>query len=222
MINVWLVRHGESEANAGLPTIHPGETPLTEKGHWQAQQVALAFKHPPDLIVTSPYTRTQQTAQPTRERYPRVLQAEWRVQEFTYLAASRYQNTTIQQRRPLSDAYWQQSDPFYVDGAGAESFADLLHRAELVQTQIRQADADWIAIFSHGRFIRAVLWLVLTRSTEVTPRRMQQFQAFIASFSVPNGSILKLQMDSSEIWFSGIYTTHLSEYSDVRAVRTNT
>lgn len=213
MINVWLIRHGESEANAGLPTINPATTPLTETGYWQARQIALAFSQPPQLIITSPYKRTQQTAQPTCDRFPHSSQMQWQVQEFTYLAPNRYHNTTIEQRRPLSDAYWQQSDPLYVDGVGAESFADLMHRVQAAHQQIRQlaGEAEFIVIFSHGRFIRALLWSVLTHSWGVSAKRMRQFHGFIGAFSVPNGSILKLQVHPSEIWFSGIHTAHLSE-----------
>jgi broad specificity phosphatase PhoE len=211
MLTVWLVRHGESEANAGLPTLSPTVTPLTEKGKWQAQRVAFAFSQAPDLIVTSPYWRTQQTAAPTRERFPDVPHQEWQVQEFTYLAPKRYQNTTIEERRPLSDAYWLQNDPTYVDGEGAESFADLLDRVEKACQQIRQLEAQFTVMFSHGRFIRALLWAILTQSAEASPRRMRQFQSFIGSFSVPNGSILRLQVQANDIWFSGIQTAHLLE-----------
>lgn len=213
MLNVWLVRHGESEANAGLPTINPATTPLTEKGHWQARQVELVFSQSPDLIVTSPYKRTQQTAEPTQNRFPEVPQLEWQVQEFTYLAPDRYKNTTIEQRRPLSDAYWLQGDPLHVDGVGAESFADLMHRVNTTHRQIQQLaqELKFVVIFSHGRFMRAMLWSVLTGSVDVNPKRMRQFFSFIGSFSVPNGSILKLQVNASEVWFSGIHTAHLSD-----------
>ncbi|MBF2049383.1 MAG: histidine phosphatase family protein [Leptolyngbya sp. IPPAS B-1204] len=219
MINVWFIRHGESEANAGLPTTNPATTPLTERGHHQAQQVALAFAQAPSLIVTSPYRRTQQTAQPTRERFPDAAHLEWQVQEFTYLAPKRYQNTTVDERRPISDAYWQQGNPLYVDGEGAESFADLMQRVQDVQAKLRQlatAGPKFVVVFSHGRFMRAVLWAILTHSTEVSAKRMRQFYGFIGSFSVPNGSILKLHLHDSEIWFSGIHTSHLSEYSEGR------
>lgn len=213
MVNVWLIRHGESEANAGLPTINPATTPLTERGHWQAQQIVLAFPQPPELIVTSPYKRTQETAQPTRDRFPNVPHMEWQVQEFTYLAPERYKNTTIEQRRPLSDAYWQQGDPLHVDGIGAESFADLMYRVQTAHQQIQQLaqESEFVVIFSHGRFMRAMLWSVLTGSLDVNPKRMRQFFGFIGAFSVPNGAILKLQVNASEIWFSGIYTAHLSD-----------
>jgi 2,3-bisphosphoglycerate-dependent phosphoglycerate mutase len=216
MHNVWLIRHGESEANAGLPTLNPVKTPLTSKGHRQAQQIARCFTQPPDLIVTSPYWRTQQTAQPTRERFPDVPHTEWQVQEFTYLAPLRYEGSTIEQRRPPSDAYWLQNDPVYVDGAGAESFANLIERAQVTHRQICQLQVRQTAIFTHGRYIRAILWLLLAQLTnapaaEITARRMRQFQHFINSFAVPNCSIVKLHVEGSEIWFTGIETVHLLE-----------
>ncbi len=212
---VWLIRHGESEANAGLPTLNPVKTPLTPRGHQQSQLVARSFTQSPDLIVTSPYWRTQQTAQPTRERFPDVPQVEWQVQEFTYLAPARYRGSTIEQRRPQSDAYWLQNDPLYVDGEGAESFVDLIQRAQVTHRQICQLQVPYTVVFSHGRYIRALLWLLLTQltdaaATEINARRMRQFQHFINSFSVPNCSIVKLQVEGSEIWFTGIEMAHLT------------
>jgi broad specificity phosphatase PhoE len=211
MPTVWLIRHGESEANAGLPTVDPSITPITEKGERQAQQVAQAFTQSPDLIVTSPYHRTGQTAKPTRARFPTVPHAEWPVQEFTYLAPARYRGSTIEHRLPLSDAYWQRNDPLHLDGEGAESFADLLTRVEIVQTKLIQLEESFVAIFSHGRFIRALVWAVLTRSTMANAKRMRQFQSLITAFSVPNCSILKLYVQDAEIWFNGIHTDHLSD-----------
>lgn len=219
MPTVWLIRHSESEANAGLPTVDPSITPITAKGERQAQQVAQAFTQAPNLIVTSPYYRTQQTAQPTRARFPDVPHAEWPVQEFTYLAPARYRGSTIEDRLPLSDAYWQQNDPHHRDGTGAESFADLLVRVQITQTKLIHLEEEFVVVFSHGRFIRALVWAVLTRSTEVNHKRMRQFQSLITAFSVPNGSILKLHVQNSEIWFNGIYTNHLGDEALGKPVR---
>ena len=56
---VWLIRHGQSESNAGLPTNGPAASPLTELGHRQAERVAEQFTGPPALIVSSPFLRAQ-------------------------------------------------------------------------------------------------------------------------------------------------------------------
>ena len=62
MKEVWFIRHGESSANAGLPTTDPGTIPLISKGVLQAKALAKTIGKRPDLIVMTPYLRTQQTA----------------------------------------------------------------------------------------------------------------------------------------------------------------
>ncbi len=120
MPTVWFIRHAESEANAGLPSSSPIQVGLTAKGIKQAKQIALSFQKPPDLIITSPYMRTKQTAEPTLQRFPDVLHEEWPVHEFTYLTRFLDQPTTISDRRPTVNAFRQRRDPFYTDGEGAE------------------------------------------------------------------------------------------------------
>ena len=88
MVRVWLIRHGQSESNAGLPSLDWRNIPLTELGRRQAERVAEVFADPPRLIVTSPYLRARQTAQPTIDRYPEAAFEEWPVQEFSYLGPS--------------------------------------------------------------------------------------------------------------------------------------
>ena len=85
VIQVFLIRHGQSESNAGLPSADPGAIPLTAAGHRQAEQVARALADVPALIVTSTYLRARQTAQPTVSRFPAAACQEWPVHEFTYL-----------------------------------------------------------------------------------------------------------------------------------------
>ena len=57
MKRIWLIRHGESIANAGEATQDHRNIPLSELGLKQAQSLALQIPRRPDLIVTSPYLR---------------------------------------------------------------------------------------------------------------------------------------------------------------------
>lgn len=70
MKRIWLIRHGESIANAGEATDDHKSIPLSELGLKQAQALALQIPKRPDLIVTSPYLRAQQTAMYTIGRFP--------------------------------------------------------------------------------------------------------------------------------------------------------
>jgi 2,3-bisphosphoglycerate-dependent phosphoglycerate mutase len=243
MLTVWLIRHGETIGNAAvsLARSEAGSEPqlggaldnpssktisntasdltaasLTPRGQDQATQIAAAVPRTPDLIVTSPLWRTKQTAEPTCQRFPSAPQAEWPVQEFSYLAAKRYENAkTLEQRRLLDLEYWQRGDPDYVSGAGAESFASLMTRVKLLQDRWQQLAAEagnsetLVLVFSHAWFIRAVVWSLISQSTEVSPQQMWRLHHFAGGISVANGSIFKVQARASEIWFTGINTAHL-------------
>lgn len=208
MATVLLIRHGESESNVGWPSTKPTElVPLTALGQRQSEAVAIAVP-PPDLIVTSPYLRSQQTALPTRQRFPDCPQVEWPVQEFDYvvLPPQISDRTEILQ---LCRAYWQRRDPFYRDGAEAESFAGLMQRVAHLFQQVRQLEGKTVLVFSHSGFIRAVLWAGLMPQVEVTPKGMEQYRNFIQSVRVPNGAIVTLHQNQQNLSFSPVVSHHL-------------
>ena len=90
MKRIWLIRHGESIANAGEATQDHRNIPLSELGLKQAQSLALQIPRRPDLIVTSPYLRAQQTAMCTIGRFPDTVTGIWDcVHEFVYLGRRR-------------------------------------------------------------------------------------------------------------------------------------
>jgi broad specificity phosphatase PhoE len=210
MQEIWLIRHGESESNAGLPTSDTSKIVLTARGHAQAGCVAEAFARPPDLIVASPYLRARQSAEPTLARFPPARTEEWQVHEYTYLSLASRHNTTLQGRKPQIDAYWERCDPQYIDGDGAESFAALVIRARQTLERIGRLDDDFVAIFTHGLFIRTLLWVQLADPVEIDAATMLRYRGFISGFSVPNGAIMKLYVnDAKEIFVGTFSVAHL-------------
>jgi broad specificity phosphatase PhoE len=213
MTEIWLIRHGESESNAGLPTSDTAKIVLTPRGIAQAEYLAAAFTRSPSLIVTSPYLRAQQSAHPTIQRFPLARLEEWPVHEYTYLSRASRHNTTLAGRRPQIDAYWERCDPSYLDGDGAESFTALVARAEHTLERIKALDDGFVAIFSHGLFIRTVLWVLLAAPVELDAAIMRRYRGFISGFSVPNASILKLYVnDEHELFFSRLTLAHLPAF----------
>jgi 2,3-bisphosphoglycerate-dependent phosphoglycerate mutase len=99
---LWLVRHGESEANAGGITSDCTGIELTLCGRAKAEAVAAACPERPAWVGLSPYLRARQTAEPLLARYADVPIEELPVQEFTYLAAARCIGMNGLTRRPLS------------------------------------------------------------------------------------------------------------------------
>ena len=207
MIEAWYIRHGESEANAGLATEDPQAIPLTQAGREQAYKASLAFEHAPTLIVTSRYTRAMQSAQFTIDRFPQVPVETWDVHEFTYLSTAILGKTTMKERRPIVQAYWDRCDPTYIHGEGAESFEDLICRAKKLDEQIRAVDNRFIVIFGHGFVMKMILWANLLGSFETIT--MGNFHAFQKSFEIPNCAIFKAEYHPGKTLFSGLITDHL-------------
>src|SRR6185369_5668027 len=108
-----------------LATENPQTVLLTEIGREQAHKTSLVFDRPPTLIVKSKYTRAIQSAQFTIDRFPTVPVETWDVHEFSYLSPAVLGKTTMKERWPIVQAYWDRCDPAYIHGEGAESFEDL-------------------------------------------------------------------------------------------------
>lgn len=207
---VWFIRHGESESNADLPTIHPTQSALTVKGVAQAQAIAHSFAEKPSLVVVSPYLRTQQTAEPTLIHFASVSYEEWPVQEFTYLDPIHYYQTTGTQRGPFAQAYWQKNDPEHKDGGGSESFRELMARSQKIIDRLRSHPTQFIVVFTHGLFLRALLWRCLVNPEEITSEVMRRFRYFMQGISCPNGCICRaIFAPTGPIYFSGFDTSHL-------------
>jgi broad specificity phosphatase PhoE len=195
---ILLVRHGESKSNAGLPTSCPKLVELTGKGLKQAEDIAYILKSQPapELIVTSSYLRTQQTAKPTRLAFPFVPEEEWPVHEFTYLSPSYWnEDTTSKDREPLVKAYWETCDPAYVDGPGSESFVLFIKRIKQFLFRLRETSHDTIAVFSHEQFICAFLWCLQLGWLNLTQDDMKDYREFLDANPIPNGGIVRVQFD---------------------------
>jgi len=210
MTEFWLIRHGESESNAGLSTGLTAAIGLTPRGHAQAQALAASIDRVPDLIAVSGYRRAIETAAPLRERFPTARDEEWAIHECATLSDANREGTTPVQRRPLVAAYWERCDPDYIDGAGAESFVQLIARADAFYQQLRELDAELAFFVGHGLFTRTLLWLHFARPSTLDAQQMRAYRGFIASFQIPNASVLKVYRNSArELLFGAPSVAHL-------------
>lgn len=197
---IEMFRHAESEGNAGKPSTYPALIPLTETGHAQARALADSFNMSaaPELIITSPYLRTGETAAPTRARFPAVAHEVWPIQEFTYLQPARYFGTTQQQRSEAATSYWRKADPESVDGEGAESFVQMMRRVDTMLSRFRTLSQRHVLVFSHGLIIQAALLRLALPELKGQPL-MQEFARQRRSNPVPNTARLTLSANKDHI-----------------------
>ena len=211
VLNVWFIRHAQSQANAGERTENPALIELTAMGREQAEHIPALFDHAPDLIVVSPYLRAKQTAEPLLRRFPDVPHETWPVQEFTYLARQRCVNTTLAERIPMAHDYWDRNDPRYLDGEGTESYAGLMGRVDDMWGRLlNQNGGQWVVVVSHAQFIRAALWHWLCEGERVSEIGMKRFRNFLRAYPIPNGALQKVCHDG-EFWHGIPLTGHLPE-----------
>lgn len=191
-MKAWLLRHGESASNAGLPVSGHGDVPLTALGHEQAAAAAEALHEAPDLLVDSPFLRARESADAIARRWPAARRETWPIQEVTYLSPARCRGSTTRTRQPLVDAYWLRCDPTHVDGPDAESFAAFLRRVQAFHHRLLDLDASFVVAVGHGQFFSAYRY-ALARGFEVTPAWMRDYRATETASPLRNGEFIRLQ-----------------------------
>jgi len=220
MKELWLVRHAQSQGNAGLKTESTQSNPLTELGVQQAQDAAnyLVKVVEPDVIIHSPYVRTEQTAEPfinqvnyrpytiswqwtdpmmllpsdDKANKPPTPVEVWDIQEYTYLSAVKYANTSMEERLPAREEYWDNMNPDYTDGDGAESFSQMIGRVERFIRHFLQSRYGTAVAFTHGQFMKAVLCLLQAEGMHGRLPTMGEFYALHMGMDIPNTGIIKL------------------------------
>jgi broad specificity phosphatase PhoE len=188
----WLVRHGQSASNAGLPAVGHAETPLTALGQQQARAVALRVDRRPDLLIVSPFLRAQDTARPIGERWPDMPREIWPIGELTYLSPERCRGTTPDIRRPWIETYWRRCDPDYLDGPDAESFGTFMGRLRDFDRRLAALGGDFVIIVGHGQFFRAYLW-GRDKDFAVAPQRMREYRLAETAQPMANGEVIELK-----------------------------
>lgn len=222
MPTILLIRHGESQSNAGLPTSRTEDIALTDKGKEQARQIAQYLKDTqitPSLIVISPYLRAIQTAAPTRLFFPSVPTThKWQVQEFNYLSSWINTNSTVQDRHQYVEEYWKLSDPNYIDSFGSETFEKFIHRTTKVLNRLKNTRQGTIAIFSHQQFICALLWLAQRGTLQSCSENMREYKNYLDTHSIPNGGIVRVRFKhSNDEWQCERIISHLNSLKPAMA-----
>lgn len=188
MKEIWFIRHGESMANAGHATADSAAITLTPLGHQQAKDVLTYFEKMPDLIIVTPYLRTQQTAAPSLEHFSEVPLEIWPFYEFEYLSPSLCVDTTVDDRRPMVKQYWSKCDPDLINGQGAESFREFYTRVIYGFKKLEVRPETFIVVFAHGHVMRAILQYLSTGNDHP---EMKGFRDQMLRLTIANTAILK-------------------------------
>ncbi len=153
-------------------------------------------------------------------RFPETAYEEWPVEEFTYLGELHGPSTTSEQRQPFARAYWERLDPAYVCGGNGESFQALVTRVRAFLDRLSgRPEEGLVAVFTHGIFMKAVIWSLFTGVSDPDASAMRNFRQFGGVCDVPNCAIVELRRNGTNGFrVVGGGTTHLAQVSTVQEI----
>ncbi len=159
-VRLFLVRHAEALANPELRYLGSRDDPLTDRGRWQAEQLAHAFA-PLTLaaVYTSPLTRAVETAVPIAQAYGLSAITDTRLAEGAMGTWEGLRRADILARSAEDAALHQrwERDPACAP-PGGESFTDIQARVVACVHDLaeRHAGAS-VVVVSHVGPIKALL-----------------------------------------------------------------
>ncbi|MFT4178034.1 MAG: histidine phosphatase family protein [Thermomonas sp.] len=191
-----FVRHGQSQSNAGGPTMDDALIPLTELGHAQALHVAKRLPASPSRIVASPYLRAMDTARAYAALTGLGIDTNPELREFHNIDADLLRGMTGEQRRPISRSFWERGDPHERMGPRAETFAEFSERVQrFIERDLRELQ-DGTVVFGHGRWIGLLGWKLQGRDS-YDADGMRAFWDYMCALQMPNTAIYRVRADAS-------------------------
>ena len=194
MADFYLVRHGESLANVArrFDCTAPG-APLSPRGTLQAVLVADWFAArgvEPALLLSSPFLRTRQTAQPLLRRLRCALLLSDLLRETSVgVWDGRSSSDMLKDPRYLA---WR-DDP-EIAPPGGERLSAVAARLRLLLDTLRRLSPDSsVVLFTHQHGLRAAL--SLTGTLRDNSGKLH---------TVPNCAIVHLRLDPGGLTFLGL------------------
>lgn len=161
---LFLVRHGEATANIEMRYLGSRDDPLTERGTWQATQLAQAFGILPIVAVyTSPLRRAATTAAQIAQACNLSAQEDVRLREGSFGTWEGLTRAEVLDRSQQDGALLTQweGDPACSPPEGESLQAVQIRTLDCVQELHRHHAGDWIVLVSHVSPIKALLCATL-------------------------------------------------------------
>ncbi len=178
---LWVVRHGQSAGNVardlaestGAPLIElehrDADVPLSDCGQQQAQALArwattLPDAHRPQVLMTSPYLRSRQTADAVVSalgREPCELIADERLREKEFGILDRYTRRGIVDKFPELAEQRKLVGKFYFRPPGGESWCDVVFRLRSMLSDLQRNHAgERVMIVAHQVIVNCFRYLI--------------------------------------------------------------
>lgn len=156
---LYLVRHGETDANRAGLALGRADVPLNEHGLWQARSLANALADEPFAAVyTSPLSRAADTARAIATPHGLLPVTEPGLIEMDIGELDGLTFTAIRERYPALLARWASPEGHLVALSGSESLEDVQERAwRPLESLASRHERETICAVTHNFVILSVL-----------------------------------------------------------------
>lgn len=197
---ILLVRHGQSEANAGgIFTGHSGY-PLSALGHAQAERTAEYIKanYPVDAVFSSDLPRAFQTAEHIALAFGLPIVTDARFREINGGAWERKLFDQLQDLYPDDYAVWK-TDVGNARCTGGESVMELADRVYEGVCAVAEANpGKCIVIATHATPMRATIWKTADMSASEFQNVSWGGNCGISEFAYMGGELSAVKLNSVE------------------------
>ncbi len=187
MLELVLIRHGETAGNIRPTALGTTDLPLTERGKRQAHSLSRIFRlEKPEAIYASPLKRAQDTAIAIAEPHHMTVETMLDLSERNFGLWEGLSVDEIQSRHEAEYAAWQADLVDYVIPCG-ESAREVYDRnVRLLDELLRRHTEGRVLLVTHLGCIRSMLAHLLGMGIEGSWR-----------FKVHNGAVCRLQIDET-------------------------
>ena len=188
---LFLIRHGQSQANAGGITLENPLVPLTEVGELQARTLAALLPAAAPAVWSSPFKRALDTAAPYCTGLGVGVQVHDGLREFETLDTLQMRGSSYTAREAILAHYWLGADPDRRTGPASETFREFHERVAHMRKAWLPSLPDGTVIFGHGMWMALLFWQ-LWGFQEVDHVAMAQFRRYQLGFPTPNAVIYRI------------------------------
>lgn len=200
MKKIYLIRHAQSESNAGL-FIRPNlEINITELGKQQAKELSdwlIQNLATPDEIFVSNYARTAQTAEDYLTKLNRKATVIDDLHKFNYLDFEHIKDLDFIALVNMVETYWQRADVDFQDSEHTDSYRNFVQRVNNVRQFFDSLDDGCYVVFTHGMWIGMLMWQLLHHDSQRV-YNMREFRAFELSIRPKNCEVFLLNIDNEQ------------------------
>ncbi|HEY1900111.1 MAG TPA: histidine phosphatase family protein [Steroidobacteraceae bacterium] len=196
---LFLIRHGQSQANVGGITLENPIVPLTDLGMLQARTLAPLLPATAATIWSSPFKRALDTAAPYCARMGQTPASHDDLREFETIDTVQMRGSLFAERDAAVASYWRKSDPDQRSGPAAETFREFHERVVRVRRDFLPSLADGTMIFGHGMWMALLFWQ-MWGFEKVDHLGMTLFRRFQLGFPTPNAVVYAVRRATKENW----------------------